>query len=212
MAEAAKDLHPEEEKDLQPLEPIKDEAKLPKDKADNVVELKTLEKNHDAPKTPNDTDTKVLPFKKPENNKEKELSDDYFGHVKSMEEGIFTIISERTKGHLSGTTLHSLTQRYCNLFPPLEYFLNHGSEIVTPEAAKEMLKGINSAQELKASPLFKKIVTDPIVVARFEKASRNEVYKLGIPEEVKELQKTRNIISALRAKLRVFLMSNREAA
>lgn len=188
MGEPAKDLHSEEEPEVQAQEAIHD----PKHKG-----------------------ATVLPFVKQGSEKGKSEDDlifDYFKDPESLEEGIFKIISARAKGNLSGTALQSLVYSHLNLFPPLEYFLKHGNKIVTPEAAQELLKGINSPEELKNNPLFNEIITDPTVIARFEKTSRNEYYKLGIPEEVKKLQEERGMIGNIRATIRRLLLRETKKA
>lgn len=135
-----------------------------------------------------------------------DLGPNYF-EVKTHEEGLFKLLTDIANGKVQHKYLQHVTGRYLCLFPFLEYFHKYPLRF-TQKKCQDILHYAKSPEDLKSSPILKDILTDPTVVARFEKNSRNPVYKLGIPKEVQDILDTRTPIGKIRSRFRQLFMSN----
>lgn len=100
--------------------------------------------------------------------------------VQTPEEGLYKALRDFADGKLNEYDLRTLGNVYANSFPPFEFFNGRsGSEEYIEEYILEQVGQAKSPAEFARTELFQDIMTSPIVVDRFKKASPNVIGLTG---------------------------------
>ncbi len=94
----------------------------------------------------------------------------YF-EVKSVEEGLYRILKDYADEKLTVNDLTEMSDIWLNYFPPVEFFAHRSGTTLTRDNVRRVMEVTKSPEEFAQTDLFREIMSDQLVVNRFQKAS-----------------------------------------